>query len=199
MTEIWAVQLQHSLTPEQARLAKTVLPPERRERMDRSKHGEEPLCAYVALQVALWKTAGLRKMPKISISQGGKPFFPENPEICFNLSHTGGAVLAGVSTLELGVDIEKIRPMKPAVMQRLSHETRLDDFFQNWVRREAVAKRDGSGFRSLMKSEIPEDAFYRAFEPFPGYAAGAAMRESAAFVLHCCTAQELLEELAEIL
>lgn len=199
MTEIWAVQMQRDLTPAQERFAKKLLPAERLARLESAKREAEPLCAYAALRLALWKVGGLRELPQFAMTDSGKPFFPEFPQIFFNLSHTDGAVLTGVSPWELGVDIEKIRPMKAAAMRRLSNETEPDAFFQSWVRREAIAKRDGSGFRSLMEKKCPEDALYRALETFPGYTAGAAMCGSAEFMLHCCTAAELLEELAGIL
>lgn len=199
MTELLAVQVEHTLTPEQERFARELLPPQRRKRMENAESGPEPLYAYAALRLVLWKTAGFRNLPEIALSTGGKPFFSEIPEICFNLSHTDGAVLAGISPLRLGVDIEKIRPIKPSAMRRLSNETDPTAFFRNWVCRESLAKRDGSGFRSLMEKKLPKDPLYREFEPFPGYAAGAAMSGNAEFNLRRCTADTLLGELMEIL
>lgn len=200
MTEIWAVRIERTLTPEQEQFAIGLLPSERWGRMKKNARPvQAPLCAYAALRLALWKTAGLKNWPDIALSEGGKPFFPGNPEIQFNLSHTDGAVLAGVSSQCLGVDIEKIRPMKPAAMRRLADETDPDAFFQSWVCRESLAKRDGAGFRALMEKSRPEDPFYRGFTPFPGYAAGAAMCGGAEFALHCCTVDALLAELTKIL
>lgn len=198
MTEIWAVRTPRILTERQMRLAEELLPPERLARLHSAKRNTEPLCAYAALRLALWKTAGRKRLPALAQSPAGKPFFPGEPELCFNLSHTGGAVLAGVSTLPLGVDIEKIRPMKEQAMERLTGETEAEPFFQNWVRREAVAKRDGTGFRALMTRELAPEPLYRPFTPFPGYAAGAAMTGGAEFALHVCTAEELFQELDEL-
>ena len=57
----------------------------------------EPLCAYFLLCMALWKREGWRKLPEIARASSGKPYFPEYLGIHFNLSHTKGAVLAGVA------------------------------------------------------------------------------------------------------
>ncbi len=199
MTGIWAVRIDRALTPRQEQFAMQLLPPARRKRIENTGRRAEPLCAYAALRLALKKTVRWNRLPEVALSDGGKPFFPGFPEVCFNLSHTDGAVLAGVSPLDLGVDIEKIRPMNPAAIRRLAGETDPDAFFRCWVCREALAKRDGSGFRALMEKHAPDDPLYRAFEPFPGYAAGAAMSGGGEFTLHCCAADALLGELAEIL
>ena len=199
MTEIWAVRIDRALTRRQEQFAMHLLPPARQKRIENTGRRAEPLCAYAALLLALKKTVRWNRLPEIVLSAAGKPSFPGFPEVCFNLSHTDGAVLAGVSPLSLGVDIEKIRPMNPEAMRRLAGETEPDAFFRRWVCREALVKRDGSGFRALMEKHTPDDPLYRAFEPFPGYAAGAAMSGGGEFVLHCCTADALLGELTEIL
>lgn len=199
MTGIWAVRIDHALTRRQEQFAMNLLPPERRGRIENVKRRAEPLCAYAALLLALKKTVRWNRLPEIALSDVGKPSFPGFPEVCFNLSHTDGAALTGISPLNLGVDIEKIRPMNPEAMRRLAEETDPNAFFRRWVCREAVAKRDGSGFRALMEKHTPNDPLYRAFEPFPGYAAGAAMSGSGEFTLHCCTVDALLGELEEIL
>ena len=46
----------------------------------------------------------------------GKPYFPEHPDVHFNLSHTAGAVLVGLSDRPVGVDIEHIRPVSQRTM-----------------------------------------------------------------------------------
>lgn len=67
----------------------------------------------------------------------GQPYFPDFPEVHFNLSHTTGAVLVALSGEPVGVDIEHIRPVSERAMRRLADVTTERAFFQSWVRREA--------------------------------------------------------------
>ncbi|MBB95324.1 MAG: 4'-phosphopantetheinyl transferase [Rhodobacteraceae bacterium] len=89
----------------------------------------------------------------------GKPVLRDGP--AFNLSHAGGwaalAVAPQMEDLELGVDIEAIRPINPAVatkafspleqaeMRRLLPAGWMRGFFNGWTRKEAVIKATGVG------------------------------------------------------
>ena len=158
-----------------------LLPPERRERLLRLRAEEkrrEPLCAYLILRMALREKYGLRDLPVIALSDAGKPYFPEYPDIHFNLSHTSGAVLVGLSDQAIGVDIEKIRPVGQRAMRRLADASTERDFFQSWVRREARVKRCGISVTTMMRSESPLQygEYYHELDTFPGYVAGVATR-----------------------
>lgn len=158
-----------------------LLPPERRERLlrvtDVGKQ-REPLCAYLILCLALRQKCGWKELPEIALSQRGKPYFPGHPGVHFNISHSSGAVLVGVADQELGVDIERIRPVGQRMMVRLAHVSTEEAFFRSWVRREARAKRTGSGMGTLMRSESPlqPGEYYYELDTFPGYAAGLSTR-----------------------
>ena len=156
-----------------------LLPPARRERLLRLRREErqqEPLCAYFILRQALEERCGWRELPEIALTNRGKPYFPQYPEVQFNLSHTNGAVLVGISEEPLGVDIEHIRPVSQRAMRRLADVETREDFFRSWVRREARAKRSGDGVGTMMRDETPlrYGEVYYEIETFPGYAAGVA-------------------------
>lgn len=83
----------------------------------------------------------------------------------FNLSHSGDlAVVAVSSDLELGVDVEAVRPLKEDVAERffsaaeiaalakLAESDRLDAFYRCWTRKEAVIKALGTGLSLPLKS-----------------------------------------------
>lgn len=57
-----------------------------------------------------WETGG---------GDGVKPFLREAPGICFNISHTRGLVVCAVSSREVGVDVEEIRPFRESLMRRV--------------------------------------------------------------------------------
>lgn len=83
---------------------------------------------------------------EVSLTAGGKPFFPDHPEICFSLSHTKTAVLAAVSSFPIGADVEFRRNTKPAVQQRLLEFPHGDlDLFELWTLRESWFKLTGTG------------------------------------------------------
>ena len=179
--DLWAARLERPLTEAETRTMMDLLPAERRQRLLRLRAEEkrrEPLCAYLILRLALWETYGLKELPAIALSEGGKPFFPDYPDIHFNISHTNGAVLVGLSDQPIGVDIEKIRPVGQRFMHRLTGAATEREFFQNWVRREARVKRCGISVSTMMRSESPLQygEFYHEVETFPGYVAGVATR-----------------------
>jgi 4'-phosphopantetheinyl transferase len=79
----------------------------------------------------------------------------------FNLSHTGGLVLLGlVLESEIGVDVERIRPIenRDAIAERYFSPSEygqvLSDevFFQCWTRKEAYIKAVGGGLSIPLKS-----------------------------------------------
>ena len=181
--ELWAARLERPLTERETDLLLDLLPPERRERVLRLKQPErrrEVLCAYWILRLALREQYQWRDLPEIRLSPRGKPWFPEHPEMHFNISHTAGAVLVGLSDQPLGVDIEKIRPVSRRTMQRLANVAAEEAFFQSWVRREARVKRGGEGVGTMLREEPPlqQGEFYYALDTFPGYAAGVATRST---------------------
>lgn len=111
----------------------------------------------------------------------------------FNLSHSDGvAVYALSADYELGVDVERIRPVPEAESilrthfpagtverwQRLPLEQRMESFYQSWVQLEAIAKREGCGLAGLEDSpeRFAEAGSFIQFIPAPGYVGALAWR-----------------------
>lgn len=178
--ELWAARLERPLTERETEAMLPLLPPERQERLLRIKQSEkrrEPLCAYLILRHALWEQYRWRELPPIRLTSLGKPYFPDFPEVHFNLSHTIGAVLVALSGEPVGVDIEHIRPVSERAMRRLADVTTERAFFQSWVRREARAKRLGTPVELGRETPLgPEERLWQA-EVFPGYHACACFTE----------------------
>lgn len=179
--ELWAARLTRPLTEREAAMLTRLLPPERRERLMRvsaPERRQEALCAYALLAHALWEQYRWRELPAVERSSLGKPHFPDFPTVHFNLSHTAGAVLVGLSGEALGVDIERIRPVSGRAMQRIAGVNSERAFFQSWVRREARSKRSGGGIGTLMEGETPllQGERFWFVNTFPGYTAGVASR-----------------------
>lgn len=179
--ELWAARLERDLSlAEEAALGR-LLPRARLERLERVGRRAEPLCAYALLALALYERYGWRSLPEMGQGGQGKPYFLDHPELHFNLSHTRGAVLVGLSAQPIGVDIERVRPVNPKTVRRLTGEE-LDAaaFFSCWVRREARTKRSGGSIVSMMRGEPPltEGERYTPLAPFEGFAAGVAGQET---------------------
>lgn len=181
---LWTARLERPLNEEEEAAMLHLLPPKRRERLLQVKLSErrrEVLCAYAILRQALWEQYHWRDFPEVTLSSFGKPFFPDFPTVHFNLSHTKGAVLVGISDQPIGVDIEKIRPVTPRAMRQIANVASEKAFFQSWVRREARAKRGGTGVGTMMEADTPLQTgeHFWFLETFEGYAAGVASRSEA--------------------
>ena len=173
---LYAIRLDRPLHEDEVAALMRILPPERRERLSqlsRPELGHEPLCAYAALQAALYDLYGWRTLPEMSYNRYGKPEFPAYPEVCFNLSHTRGAVLVGVHDHPLGVDIEKVRPVSERTMRRIAGVMTEREFFEGWVRRESRSKWSGAGLAAIREADAPAMRGEQFWFPqvFDGYVA----------------------------
>lgn len=194
--DLWAARLDRPLTESETAVLLERLPSRRRERLLRTDRTawREPLCAYALLTLALRTRMGWDVLPQMAWSDRGKPFFPAHPEVCFSLSHTNGAVLAGVSVAPVGVDIEFDRPVGRRTMERLAGTADRAEFLRWWVCREAAAKRDGAGVAAVLRTEpiLPPGVGYRPLEVFRGYYAGVCAEEAElSAVVRQCSVEEL--------
>lgn len=131
----------------------------------RCAEGEEHEAAYRLLAYAAASKTGSASLPRILREEGGKPFFPDYPALCFNLSHSYGAVVCALHDEAVGVDIEKIR----SAPRRLAGG--MDDraFFLSWTAKEATVKRRGQGVGALLRDMMP-DPLCRSYEDvLPGW------------------------------
>ena len=98
--------------------------------------------------------------------EGKKPRF-DIDGVHFNLSHSYGVTVCAMSYTEVGVDIEKIRPVRfekfPFIEARDEKE-----FFEKWTERESYVKFTGEGIAKI-KSDVPSDAHFEHFDVFDGY------------------------------
>jgi 4'-phosphopantetheinyl transferase len=125
---------------------------------------------------------------EFALHEHGKPYLPLSPELHFNLSHSHEMALLAVAEYEVGVDIEKLRPMPryAEVAERFfpsSEEMPVDEvqFFFRWTRIEARLKARGTGLFGL--SSEPERQFTTKDVPVPEGFAGAVAAEDAEFAI----------------
>ena len=127
----------------------------------------------------------------------GKPWVPGGPHL--NLSHSGElALLATCADTEVGVDLERIRPLRhlAGLTRRMCSPGERDwlgeqpdpevALLRLWVRKEAVAKAQGGGLVTALSGidvlgvevELPEGRYGLCDlpDPAPGYLAAVAWR-----------------------
>lgn len=89
--------------------------------------------------------------------EGGKPYFPDFPQVHFNISHSQDVAVCAVGESPIGVDVEKIRPVRQSLARRMLTEgerRRLETLREDarnmemlclWTLKESLAKALGTG------------------------------------------------------
>lgn len=89
------------------------------------------------------------------LQPGGKPR-AVGLDMEFSLSHSGSLVLCATAPFPVGVDLQRHRPLSPALVRRLARAGYQGDndadFFDWWVRQESAGKLTGQG---LSLSPLP--------------------------------------------
>ncbi len=98
---------------------------------------------------------GLSRIPSVQKGEKGKPWFPDLPDVHFNLSHSGALTLCAVADRPVGADIEEIRPRHRSLPRYtlngeeyelfLREKGGWDVFYTLWTRKEAWCKQTGEG------------------------------------------------------
>lgn len=141
------------------------LPAEERERVGRFL-SEQAASRWVASRWALRRVLGeyLEVAPAavgLEIADGGKPRLAASAGPRFNLSHSQGLALVAVAEREVGIDVERIRPKRPAA------------FYAAWTRYEARLKCLGGGVGRPAAAGAP--VAVRSLDVDPGYASAVAV------------------------
>lgn len=142
---------------------------------------QEYLRSHGALRAILGKLAECRL--DFAVAHGGKPYLPNIPRLKFNLAHSRGMALVGAAIdVEIGVDIEGIRPLSDyaAMAERFFPPSEISgiagerDFFRRWTRIEAVVKAKGIGIVGIT-GEIEGDWTIEEIDVGPAHAAAVAL------------------------
>lgn len=119
--------------------------------------------AYELLNALLVEAGGVEP-PAIARREDGKPWFPDRPEIHFNLSHSGGLALCALGERELGVDIELVRNRTIGLPRYALSDAEYrwyaargshwEDFYTLWTLKESRVKCTGAGIFQKPVREI---------------------------------------------
>ncbi len=134
------------------------LPSWRREVVLRIRHQQgrrESALAYAELCRGLQQEYGIAVQPHFQENEHGKPTLPAYPHIHFSLSHCACAVGCLLSSVPCGLDIERIRQPRPALVRYTMNEQEQQHIFSSphpdvaftllWTRKEAILKLLGTG------------------------------------------------------
>lgn len=146
MIEVWRVDLDQppALPPAPEEAARAA-------RFATAELAQRYLAAHAALRAILRRQTAAPL--DFGIREKGKPYLLQAPEVRFNLSHSRSRALVAVTKdVEIGVDIEWIRPMErwrdlverffPPGDKQPADEL---DFFRSWTQLEALWKASGVG------------------------------------------------------
>ena len=94
---------------------------------------------------------------KYHLGERGKPL---SESFFFNVSHSKGMVVLAIADNDIGIDIEKIRPVKEDFIGYVCNEEERKyvkdnrSFFEVWTNKESLLKADGRGISSRV-DEVP--------------------------------------------
>lgn len=134
------------------------LPAERRTEILRYRGEDDRMRSAIAEIAVRLEIADRLHLPlgRIAISRGetGKPFLVNEPDFRFNISHAGDVAVCAFDEFPIGVDVERIRPVRfrPIADRCFSAREReeipdsnpLPAFFRIWTAKESVVKQRGA-------------------------------------------------------
>ncbi len=177
----------------------------RQRKIDQIRPGQEKrlsLAAGLLLDRGL-RGYGLREREILTRTGAhGKPYFPDAPEIHFNLSHSGDLAFAVFSDTEVGCDIQQMGRLNSKLAERfycpgelswmMADERKIGQkirFYRLWALKESFIKATGLGLQlpltafcfkmepAVLVCQHSDDAEYEFEEySFGGYRAAVCMR-----------------------
>lgn len=145
------VELSHALP---------LLSEQRRQHVERlRREGDKRLsvAAYLLLCQALRDVYGIEEPPVFGYAPSGKPYIEGRHDIHFNMSHCREAVAIALSDNPVGIDVERIRHISPAlchyVLNTAEYEGVMSSakpeeaFCRLWTKKESLLKMTGEGLR----------------------------------------------------
>ena len=133
------------------------------------------LAAGILLESGLYRRGIIPA--EIGYGRNGKPFYPGEREVFFNLTHSGQMAVCVFSDREVGVDCEKIRYFEPKladyVFYQEEQETARSGRFENedegytylWTVKESLMKYFGTGLSLEPKKILTDGSKVRVSDP----------------------------------
>lgn len=155
--------------------------PSRKRHIDRMKHREDRLRSLAA-QLLVHRLLGRDAI--LERAENGKPFLRDSA-LCVSIAHSYEGVVCAVSEGPVGIDIEKIRSVPPALIDRvctegekafvlgpsqnctlydITRDPREVNFFCIWTAKEAYLKKSGCSLPTALRTDtlaLSKEVFFR--------------------------------------
>ena len=122
---------------------------------------------YLLLRLALSEIYNIDVAVDFAFGINGKPYLKDYPYIFFSLSHSHNIAACAVAGVEIGVDVQKIKPVDEKVAKRVLsedeyiqflHSPSPDEYFcEIWTKKESFLKKSGDGITKELR-EISADS-----------------------------------------
>jgi len=122
------------------------------------------ILSYQLLVRGLREQYGLESSGKFIYNQHGKPYLKDYPHIFFNLSHCRTGIACALADIEIGVDIQDIRPYSIDVARRVCSDKELRELSlsgeparllcRQWTKKESYAKAEGISVASVLRQDL---------------------------------------------
>lgn len=143
------------------------LSPSRKEHIDRIQPTEDKkrsLAGECLVQKLLQTHYGITNAT-LHRSENGQPYL-SGCELYVSISHSHKIVACAISEEPVGIDVERIRPVKPELHQRVcvpeelkyirNGDNAAERFFEIWTAKEAWFKKQGTGITNLHSVNVLE-------------------------------------------
>ena len=151
----WQIANTADFTEEEYLAAYERLSPSRKAHIDTFRH---PGARKVSLAAQLLLEQMLQKLQIHTVVErlpSGQPVL-QNRQSFVSIAHCDDWVVCAVSSKPIGIDIEKIRPTKPGMLQKVCTPEELEyaqqeesRFFEIWTAKEAYFKMKGTGITNF--------------------------------------------------
>jgi 4'-phosphopantetheinyl transferase len=166
MMEVFSVKLSENVGRETVERLLPFVAPEKQDRVRKFYRWGDSLRALFAdlliRHIIIHKTNLKNEDISFSKNEYGKPFFNEQADFHFNLSHSGDWVVCAVDNKPVGIDVEEISPIDLDISKNyfstdehkdlLSKADKIAYFFTLWTLKESYIKIVGQGLSLPLNS-----------------------------------------------
>ncbi|HZG18216.1 MAG TPA: 4'-phosphopantetheinyl transferase superfamily protein [Candidatus Bathyarchaeia archaeon] len=161
MMEIYAGKIPEQMSTDAYALSMQLVAPEKQRRIQQYRHREDAyrsLLGELLVRSVICKKCGRpNESLHFASNEYGKPFVTDEPDLHFNLSHSGEWVVCVFHTQPVGVDIEEmisidfqmaaliLSEKEQLVFTQKKQQEQMDYFYTMWTIKESVTKAIGKG------------------------------------------------------
>ena len=161
MIHLICLKLPEQIAPSQYQYMMNLLPQEKQERIARFRFQADAYRSLLGeVMVRSWVCTHFdlsNRALRFRTNEYHKPRLENLPDLHFNLSHSGQWIVAAFSPYEIGLDVERMREIKPddfvsffteserQAILSCTQETLIPYFFSLWTLKESYIKATGKG------------------------------------------------------